>query len=299
MRRLNKRKQAKFINTFDFSTLYTKIPHDKLLYVLDSLIEFCFKGGTCAFIAVTDYEARWVQNHSQYKTVFNNSSIKAAVRYLMNNCYFTLGNHLFRQIIGIPMGSDPAPYFANLFLYFYESKWLKKIQRTDLRRARRFSNTFRFIDDLNAINDSGEFERSYLDIYPRELELGRENEDDHYASFLDLDISIVNGSFDVCLYDKRDKFPFSVVRMPYASSNMPSMMVYSSISAEILRIARAISNNNNKFLLSSKALLIRMRKQGAKLGKLEKVLLKTFGRHSQTFSHISANAREFVNNILY
>ena len=298
MRRLNERKQAKSINTFDFSTLYTKIPHDKLLYVLDSLIEFCFKGGTFAFIAVTDYEARWVQNHSRYKTVFNKSSIKAAVRYLMNNCYFTVGNHLFRQIIGIPMGSDPAPYFANLFLYFYESKWLKKIQRTDLRRARRFSNTFRFIDDLNAINDSGEFERSYLDIYPPELELGRENEDDRYASFLDLDITIVNGSFEVCLYDKRDKFPFSVVRMPYASSNMPSMMVYSSVSAEILRIARATSNIN-MFLLSSKSLLIRMRKQGAKLGKLEKVLLKTFGRHSQTFSHIAVNAREFVNNILY
>ena len=131
----------------------------------------------------------------------------------MNNCCFTVGSHLFRQVIGIPMGYDPAPYFANLFLYFYESKWLKKIQRTDLRRAHRFSNTFRFIDDLNAINDSGEFERSYLDIYPPELELGKENEDDQYASFLDLDISIVDGSFDVCLYDKRDKFPFSVVRI--------------------------------------------------------------------------------------
>ena len=78
---------------------------------------------------------------------------------------------------------------------------------------------------------------------------------------------------------------------------MPSMMVYSSISAEILRIARATSNTN-KFLLSSKSLLFRMRNQGAKLDKIEKVLLKTFGRHSQSFSHLAVNAREFVNKLI-
>ena len=77
---------------------------------------------------------------------------------------------------------------------------------------------------------------------------------------------------------------------------MPYMMVYSSIRAEILRIARATSNNS-KFLLSSKSLLIRMRKQGAKLGKLEKVLLKI---SEDTVKHlVTANAREFVNNIIY
>ena len=103
------------------------------------------------------------------------------------------------------------------FCTFIESKWLKKVQRTDLRRGRRFSNTFRFIDDLNAINDGGEFQSSYGEIYLPELELGRENDNDQKASFLYLDISIVEGLFDVCLYDKRDDFPFSVVRMPYAS----------------------------------------------------------------------------------
>ena len=75
-------------------------------------------------------------------------------------------------------------------------------------------------------------------------------------------------------------------------------MVYSSISAEVLRIARATSNTN-KFFMSSKSLLTRMKKQGAKIDKIEKVLLKTYGRHSQIFGLIAVNAREFVNNILY
>ena len=33
------------MSTFDFSTLYTKIPHDQLLYVLNEITDFAFKGG--------------------------------------------------------------------------------------------------------------------------------------------------------------------------------------------------------------------------------------------------------------
>ena len=40
----------------------------------------------------------------------------------MDNCHFTFGEKLFRQIVGIPMGSDPAPFMANLFLYHFENK---------------------------------------------------------------------------------------------------------------------------------------------------------------------------------
>ena len=29
-----------------------------------------------------------------------------------------------RQIIGIPLGSEPAPFMANLFSYYNEKEWL-------------------------------------------------------------------------------------------------------------------------------------------------------------------------------
>ena len=59
------------------------------------------------------------------------------------------------------MGADPAPFFANLFLYFHEEKYMKKLKKVDKRNARRYGNVFRFIDDLNSMNDVGEFERSF------------------------------------------------------------------------------------------------------------------------------------------
>ena len=51
------------------------------------------------------------------------------------------------------MGSDPAPFFANLYLFFYESRWLKSIKNTNYRVARKFGNIVRFTDDLIAINE--------------------------------------------------------------------------------------------------------------------------------------------------
>ena len=113
-------------------------------------------------------------------------SIKNAVSFLITNCYFKLGNKLFRQDIGIPMGSDPAPFFANLFLYHYESTWLKKVQKTNNTLARKFGNVFRYIDDLLALNDGKSFESYYHQIYPEELQLNKENEDDNETNFLDL-----------------------------------------------------------------------------------------------------------------
>ena len=65
----------------------------------------------------------------------------------------------------------------------------------DLIKVRKLSNIFRFLDDLNSINDSGEFESNYSNIYPEELQLGKENTDKHEASFLDLNNKIKDGKF--------------------------------------------------------------------------------------------------------
>ena len=48
--KINKRKNAKQISTFDFSTPYTKIPPDKLLDILYKVVDFVFKGGTRDYI---------------------------------------------------------------------------------------------------------------------------------------------------------------------------------------------------------------------------------------------------------
>ena len=65
----------------------------------------------------------------------------------------------------------------------------------------------RFIDDLCAINDSFEFNDSFKDVYPPELEFKVEQLENH-AAFLDIDLKIVNDKIIYMLFDKRINFPF-------------------------------------------------------------------------------------------
>ena len=52
MKKLNKRRKATSVSAFDFSTLYTKLPHNKPLMVLNSLIDFCFDAGETKYVTV-------------------------------------------------------------------------------------------------------------------------------------------------------------------------------------------------------------------------------------------------------
>ena len=62
-------------------------------------------------------------------------------------CFFSIGNITMIQVIGILMGSDPAPFFANLFLAYKEADWLKAQRKLGTINVRKINNFFRFIDD--------------------------------------------------------------------------------------------------------------------------------------------------------
>ena len=42
------------------------------------------------------------------------------------------------------------------------------MKTTDIRRTRRFPNTFRFNGELTVLNDDSEFEKSFREIHPPE-----------------------------------------------------------------------------------------------------------------------------------
>ena len=60
---------------------------------------------------------------------------------------------------------------------------MNEFKKNDLIKARKLCNIFRFMDDLNSINDGGEFESSHSNIYLEESQLGKENTDKNEASF--------------------------------------------------------------------------------------------------------------------
>ena len=291
LKHINRKRRAKSIATYDFSTLYTKLPHTKLIQQLSKVIDLVFKGGDKRYIQVSNYgTAFW----SKYRkgVYFTKTSLKAAISHLITNCYFVVGNIIMRQAIGIPMGIDPAPFWANLFLYTYEEQYVKTTIASNPIKARHFHSTKRFIDDLCAINDGGEFGRVFNNIYPEELELKVEHCGCH-ASFLNLDITIEDNIFVYKLYDKRDNFPFHIVRMPHRCSNIPQNIFYSSLVGEFLRIARSTLKSRD-FFPRVKDLLKRMRNQGATLEMSRRFLKKLINSHPNSFKQFSLSTNQII-----
>jgi len=259
MNKLNHRGKANNISTFDFATLYTKIEHENLLCVLYKLIDLGFKGGRRSNISFNGKRASWVSKPLN-KRYFTKSTLKSTVKFLIENCFFEVGDLILRQKIGIPMGIDPAPFWANLYLHWYEGEFMKTLIQNDKLKAFSFNGNSRYSDDLICINGGDSFLNSYKDIYPSSLELKLEHSGSS-ATFLDLDITIVSGKFKYKLFDKRESFPFHIVRMPHLDSNIPSFIFYSSIFSEFLRIARCCLYLDD-FICNAHALFTRMKNQG-------------------------------------
>ena len=151
---------------------------------------------------------------------------------------------------------------------------------------------------MSALNDNSGFERCYKEIYPPELELKKENVDIHNASFLDLDISIADNKFVPKLYDKCDAFPFSIVRMLFFSSNIPSRIFYAALGGELLRIAHCTTDETT-FLNNSIKLIDRMSLQGAEISRTKNIIYKTYNKHQSSFLPFFSTPVAFVNAILF
>ena len=99
--------------------------------------------------------------------------------------HIRFGTKLYRQIVGIPMGTNCAPLVADLFLFCYERDFMKDLSsdnQADVFKA--FNSTSRYLDDLLNI-DNPYFEGMVHQIYPSEKQLNKANTSDTEAPFLD------------------------------------------------------------------------------------------------------------------
>ena len=146
------------------------------------------------------------------------------------------------------------------------------------------------------MNDGGEFGRSSSEIYPSELELKKENLADDSATFLCLSIKIEDRRFIYKLYDKRDDFPFFIVRMPHMSSNIPQSIFYSALDGEFLRIGRSTLRFDD-FVPKAKELLSRMLSQGANASVSRKMILKIMSKHPEDFAQFKIDHNKILESV--
>ena len=78
-----------------------------------------------------------------------------ALTFLLDNIYIRFGSRLYRQIVGIPMGTNCAPLVADLFLFCYERDFMLSLSEDNQSGfIEAFSSTSRYLDDLLNIDNN-------------------------------------------------------------------------------------------------------------------------------------------------
>ena len=180
--------QVSFIKSFDFSTLYTTLPHDKLKTRLKETIHkaFSHRNDGSKFVVLGYKFHIFFKQNSKGKTCYSEEQVISMLEFLIDNIFVSFGEALFQQVVGIPMGTNCAPLLADLFLCSYESEFLQNLVKDKkIHEARAFNFTYRYIDDVLSIN-TPRFAEFLPLIYPPELEIKETTDTASSASFLDL-----------------------------------------------------------------------------------------------------------------
>ena len=304
----NKRYLASTLSTYDFSTLYTTLPHDLIKDKLTKLIQKTFAREKRSFLACNAELAYFTDEQVKRYTMWTCSEVCEALTFLLDNIFVRYGNAIYRQVIGIPMGTNCAPLVADLFLYCYERDFmlsLKPDSQADVIKA--FNDTSRYLDDIFNI-DNTYFDQMRSSIYPKELTLNKANNSDISAAFLDLDLSINSGIVSSKIYDKRDDFDFKIVNYPHLDGDVPRATSYGVYISQLIRFARACSSVED-FSNRNRVITEKLLKQGYRYDKLRKTFSKFYYRNLSLIGKYKCNLRallrqgvshpEFYGDVIY
>ena len=112
------------------------------------------------------------EQHIQYK-LWSCQKICDAIYFLLDNIFIKFGSKVYRQIVGISMGTNCAPLLADLFLFFYEGDFMLSMpdnNQTDIIEA--CNSISRYLYDLLNI-DNAYFDHMVGQLYPTQLQLNK------------------------------------------------------------------------------------------------------------------------------
>ena len=131
------------LSTYDFSTLYTTLPHNLIKEKLTELIEQTFTGRAHFIWLVMMKMPFFTSEQPKIYKLWSCQIMCDALHFLLDNIRF--GSKFYRQIVGIPMGTNCVPFIADLFLFCYEREFMLSLSdknQTDNIEA--FNSTSRY-----------------------------------------------------------------------------------------------------------------------------------------------------------
>ena len=108
------------VQTFDFSTLYTSIPHNLLKFKISNLVHNTFrkKDGNVRYTHVKVTRAKGYFTHDKNgggDNMYTADNICKLIEFLIGNIFVQFGGRLFRQAIGIQWARIVLHYLLTFF----------------------------------------------------------------------------------------------------------------------------------------------------------------------------------------
>ena len=220
-----------------------------------------------------------------------------AITCIVRNSFIVYHNVVYRQCIGIPMGTNSAPFMANIYLHTFEYNYIEKlIKDGKVDIAKRLSDyTYRYQDDCVIFNDNDIFRNSYEDMYAGSaMELKNTNISRDKCNFLDLTISLHRGKFIYRSYDKRKDFDFNVVNYPNLIGNIPSSQSYGVFISQLARFCN-VNGNLRHFISDTQNLVNTLINQHFQA----ETLFSRYRRFCFKYVHLWAKYNQDINSTLY
>ena len=256
------------MSTHDFSSMYTTLKHEVLLQQLDEFVHLVFKTeqakdpNRTILSLKSDGTHEWTDKkantsiNSKTTQHLDVNRLKEWIHYLIGNLFITTGGVLFKQITGIPMGTNAAPMIANLALFMSEFRYIKVIASNithvgdrQWTLLRQLSYCNRFIDDLlNLCVEPSLFDGITKEIYSRiGLIITNETGDNpHRVDYLDMTIwyDKHNNSMVSKLFDKRVELAAKGLilnKFPHVDSCLSAQCKYGIVTSQCHRFMIACS----------------------------------------------------------
>ena len=150
------------------------------------------------YLSITRSGKCFWSSENKYECTITAVELIDIIYYVIDNIYVSVGNKVFRQCIGIPMGTDCAPLLANLYLFHFEYIYIRKLICNNMCKARSFCTTFRYINNLLTLNNLS-FESVINEIYPSELVLKKTTENCGIVSYWDVGFMVRDGHFIIII----------------------------------------------------------------------------------------------------
>ena len=175
----NNRNNDCIMCSFDVKSLFTNIPLDETIDIILNQL---------------------TPNDDSTFNNFSRKQLKSTLELATKNSFFIFNQNLYKQLDGVAMGTPCGPTLANIFLGYYERKWLQEcpIEFKPVTYRRYVDDTFLLFKNNNHIMNF----LNYLNSQHNNIQFTCEIENENSLPFLDLNIKRTESGFVTSIYRK-------------------------------------------------------------------------------------------------